>query len=77
MNKQNNDYYYFNDARNLWEDICTVEQCDKCNEVRWRCAVTWRTVAELHEAMMRSKENYWDEENSTDPNEFGLDAYNL
>lgn len=31
----------------------------------------------VEEAMMRSKENYWDEEDSTDPNEFGLDAYNL
>ena len=35
-----------------------------------------KTVAELHEAMVRSKENYWDDE-TVDPNEFGLDAYNL
>lgn len=75
MNRQNNDMVFREESRNE-QDICTVEQCDKCNEIRWRCAVTWRTVAELHEAMMRSKENYWDDE-TIDPNEFGLDAYNL
>lgn len=38
-----------------------------------------KTVAELHEAMVKSKQGEWDEEDwpSTDPDEFGLDAYNL
>lgn len=76
MDRQNNDHIYYNEAWND-QDICTVEQCDKCMGKTWRCIVTWKTVAELHEAMVRSKENYWDEENSTDPDEFGLDAYNL
>lgn len=72
---QNNDMIYREESRNE-QDICTVEQCDKCMEKTWRCVVTWRTASELHEAMMRTKERDFDDE-PFDEVESELDVFNL
>lgn len=73
--RQNDDMIFREPMRNE-QDICTVEQCDKCIEKTWRCAVAGRTASELHEAMMRSKKHDFDDE-PFDEIESELDYYNL
>lgn len=55
--EQNNDHIYFNEARNVKEEVRK------------------KTVAELYEAMMKSKED--PKEWVIDPIESELDVYNL